>query len=426
VSDLIGTVGDGLGNAFQMAWEVWWALILGFMLSGIVQAWVTRGQMESVMGGRGIGATLRATGLGAASSSCSYAAVAIAKSIFQKGAGLPAALAFMFASTNLVFELGIVLWIFLGPAFTAAEFIGGFVLILFMWAAVRSVVSRSEEDEARQHAQEAQTGHQHAMAAGERSLRVRLTSVEAWSDVAHNFRGDWRMLWREITAGFLIAGFVALVPETIFETVFLEDAPGALRTLENVIVGPIIAILSFVCSVGNIPLGAVLWAGGISFAGVIAFIFADLITLPILLIYRKYYGPRFALKLTALMFATMVVAALLVDLVFSAGGLIPEDRPSIESITDRGITFNYTAVLNILFTGVGATLLLLTIRRGATDPVCGMRIDRHATEHRAGYEGRTYHFCSRRCRDAFGAEPARHARRARRTLAGGARRLLRT
>src|SRR4051812_8273540 len=175
-----------------MAWEVWWALILGFLLSGIVQAWFTRGQMERVLGGRGMAATLRATGLGAASSSCSYAAIAIAKSIFQKGAGLPAALAFMFASTNLVFELGIVLWIFLGPAFTAAEFVGGFVLVLLMWAAVRLFVSRQEEEEARSHAQQADTGHQHAMASDRRSLRDRVTSVEAWSDVAHNFRGDWQ------------------------------------------------------------------------------------------------------------------------------------------------------------------------------------------------------------------------------------------
>lgn len=132
---MIATIGDGLGNAFQMAWEVWWALILGFALSGIVQAWISHEQMERVLGGRGLAATLKASGLGAASSSCSYAAIAIAKSIFAKGAGLPAAVAFMFASTNLVFELGIVLWIFLGPEFTAAEFLGGFLLILLMWAA---------------------------------------------------------------------------------------------------------------------------------------------------------------------------------------------------------------------------------------------------------------------------------------------------
>jgi uncharacterized protein len=425
MSDVLGTIGDALGNGFQMAWEVWWALILGFLLSGVVQAWVTRGQMERVLGGRGLAATLRGTGLGAASSSCSYAAIAIAKSAFQKGAGLPAALAFMFASTNLVFELGIVLWIFLGPAFTAAEFLGGFLLILLMWAGVRAFVSRREEEDARAHAQAADTGHVHTIASGERPLRERITSVEAWSDVAHNFRGDWQMLWKEMTGGFIIAGFVAVLPGSVFKAVFLTDAQPVARTVENLIVGPLIAILSFVCSVGNIPLAAVLWAGGISFAGVIAFIYADLITLPILLIYRKYYGTRLALKLAALMFATMVIAALLVDEIFSALGVIPETRPSIESITDRGITLNYTAVLNLVFTGVGATLVYLTVRRGAKDPVCRMRVDRFLTPHRASFDGHTYYFCTAGCRDEFESNPEHYARHAHGTRGGRPRGLLR-
>jgi uncharacterized membrane protein YraQ (UPF0718 family)/YHS domain-containing protein len=408
MGDVVGAVGDGLGNAFQMAWEVWWALILGFLLSGVVQAWVTRGQVERLLGGRGLGTTLKATGLGAASSSCSYAAIAIAKSIFQKGAGLPAALAFMFASTNLVFELGIVLWIFLGPEFTAAEFGGGLLLIVLIWAAVRLLVSTGEEERAREHARAAQTGHQHASASGRRRFRERLASVEAWSDVAHNFSGDWQMLWKEITAGFLIAGFVALLPATVFEALFLQDAPSALRTAENVLVGPLVAVLSFVCSIGNIPLAAVLWAGGISFAGVIAFIYADLITLPILLIYRKYYGTRFALKLALIMLAAIVTAALLVDLLFSALGLVPDARPSIESITDRGIALNYTAVLNLVFTLLGAALVWLTVRRGATDPVCGMRVDRYATEHRIERGARSYFFCSEHCRVGFEADPGRY------------------
>jgi uncharacterized protein len=404
MSEVLSTIADGLGNAFQMAWEVWWALILGFLLSGIVQAWVGHESMERVLGGRGLGPTLRATGLGAASSSCSYAAIAIAKSLFQKGAGLPAALAFMFASTNLVFELGIVLWIFLGPVFTAAEFVGGFVLILLMWAAIRLLVSRREEERVREHAQTAASGHQHVSSGGARSLRERLGSVQAWSDVAHNFRSDWRMLWKEITAGFLIAGFVALLGMDFFNALFITDAPPAVRTVENVVVGPLIAVLSFVCSIGNIPLAAVLWAGGISFAGVIAFIFADLITLPILLIYRKYYGTRFALKLAAIMFAVMVIAALLVDLAFSGAGFVPQTRPPIASITDRGISLNYTAVLNILFTLVGAALLWLTIRRGVTDPICGMKVDRYATEHRASVGGQTFFFCSADCRSTFEAQ----------------------
>jgi uncharacterized membrane protein YraQ (UPF0718 family)/YHS domain-containing protein len=406
---MLETIANGLANAFQMAWEVWWALILGFALSGVVQAWITRGQMEGLLGGRGLGATLKATGLGAASSSCSYAAIAIAKSTFQKGAGLPAAIAFMFASTNLVFEIGIVLWIFLGPEFTAAEFAGGLLLILLMWAGVRLLVSAREEQQVREHARQAQTGHQHAVAAGRRSLREKLGSVEAWSDVAHNFRGDWRMLWKEITIGFLIAGFVALLPETFFQAIFLDDAPVALKTAQNVLVGPLIAVLSFVCSIGNIPLAAILWAGGMSFAGVIAFIYADLITLPILLAYRKYYGTRFALKLAAMMLAAIVIAALAIDAVFSAAALVPGSRPSIESITDRGISLNYTAVLNAIFTLAGGLLLWLTISRGATDPVCGMRVDRQLTHHRADHIGHSYFFCSAGCRTQFQAAPHRYA-----------------
>jgi YHS domain-containing protein/uncharacterized membrane protein YraQ (UPF0718 family) len=241
----------------------------------------------------------------------------------------------------------------------------------------------------------------HTIASRERSWRERLGSVQAWSDVAHNFRGDWQMLWKEMTAGFVIAGFVALVPGNVFKAAFLTDAPPAVRTVENVLVGPLIAVLSFVCSVGNIPLAAVLWAGGISFAGVIAFIYADLITLPILLIYRKYYGTRFAVKLTGLMLGAMVIAALGVDALFSVLGATPDTRPSIESITDRGISFNYTAVLNIVFTLVGAALIYLTVSRGAIDPVCRMRVDRRATPHRTVLDGRSYFFCSDACKEEF-------------------------
>ena len=418
MADVLEAIADGLGNAFEMAWEVWWALILGLALSGIVQAWITRGAMERAMGGRGLAATLRATGLGAASSSCSYAAVAIAKSTFQKGAGLPPAIAFMFASTNLVFELGLVIWIFLGPTFTAAEFVGGFLLIGIMWALVRWLVSGQEEEAVRAHAEEAQTGHQHTIAGGGSArLQDRLTSVRAWSDVAHNFRGDIHMLWKELTAGFLIAGFVALLPRSVFQAIFITDAPPVLKTVENVILGPIIAVLSFVCSVGNIPLAAVLWAGGISFSGVIAFIYADLITLPLILIYRKYYGTRFALKLVALMLGAMIIAAFAVDLLFAALGLIPDQRPRIDEITERGIELNYTAVLNVLFTLAAVALFWLTVRRGATDPVCGMRVDRYQTEYRTHHDGHAVFFCSQSCKDAFDSDPDRYADKLKRALA---------
>ncbi len=403
--DVLGWIGDGLWNAFQMAWEVGWALVLGFALSGVVQAWIPRSRMESALGGRDLRTAGLATGLGAASSSCSYAAVAIAKSMFQKGASLATAMAFQFASTNLVFEIGIVMWIFLGWEFTLAEFVGGLFLIVFMWAGIRYFVTRRLEEQARGHALEAQTGHEHHMAGSTGlSWRERLTSLKAWSDVAHNFRGDVEMLWKEIAAGFLIAGFVALLPMDFFNALFLTDAPAWIRIPENVVVGPLVAILSFVCSVGNVPLAAVLWAGGISFSGVIAFIYADLLIVPILLIYRKYYGDRMAVLISGIMFGSIVLAALLVSAIFGVAGLIPSDRPDVESITERGIAWNYTTVLNIVFFTLAAALWALTVRRGARDPVCGMTVDR-STKFQSDWQGRTYYFCGAGCKSRFDAAP---------------------
>jgi uncharacterized protein len=360
---VLSTIGDGLWAAFQMAWEVWWALVLGFALSGIVQAWVPRSRIQQALGGRGPREIGLATGLGAASSSCSYAAIAIAKSMFEKGASFVSAMVFQFASTNLVFELGIVIWVFIGWQFTVAELVGGLILIALMWLGLRLFVTRRLEEKARRHAEAADAGHLHPshVFAG-LSVRQRLTSVQAWSDVARNFRHDWSMLWREISAGFVIAGFISLLPMDFFNGLFVTDAPQPWRLLENVVVGPIVAILSFVCSVGNAPLAAVLWGGGISFAGVIAFIYADLLIIPIVIAYKKYYGGDLTARLVAIMFAAIVLAALAVDGLFSAAGLVPTTRPSIDSITSRGISWNYTTFLNIVFLGVAVALFGLTLR----------------------------------------------------------------
>jgi uncharacterized membrane protein YraQ (UPF0718 family) len=362
VSNALSQVADGLSNAFLMAYEVWWALVLGFAISAVVQAWVPRHRIETSLGRSGARPVALATGLGAASSSCSYAAVAIAKSLFQKGASAASALAFQFASTNLVFELGIVLWVLIGWQFAAAEFVGGLVLIVLMTALLRVFVSRTLEREAREHAEEADTGHQHHMAGERMTVRERLTSAAAWSDVAHNFRNDWGMLWKEITAGFLLAGFIGLLGNGFFNGLFATDAPAGLRTVENVVVGPVVAVLSFVCSIGNVPLAAVLWSGGISFAGVVAFVFADLIVLPIVLIYRKYYGGRFALRITALMLVTMILAALIVEGLFSLLGLVPHDRPARGDIFEP-IGVDYKLVANGLALGVFGALFYLTVGR---------------------------------------------------------------
>src|SRR6185312_974562 len=251
-----------------------------------------------------------------------------------------------------------------------------------------------------EHAVNADTGHQHHAVGEELPWRERLTSLRAWSDVAHNFRGDWQMLWKEVALGFLLAGFIAQFTNGFFEKLFITNAPAPLPTIENVIIGPIIAVISFVCSVGNVPLAAVLWSGGISFAGVLAFLFADLIVIPILLIYRKYYGGRFTVRITGLMFVTMVIAALIVNGIFSALGLIPTGpRPTRADIFSQ-VQLNYKLALNILGLVIFGALFWLTARRGATDPVCGMKVDR-AKALSAEIDGQRFYFCSEHCRHAF-------------------------
>jgi uncharacterized protein len=370
MTDVLSPIAEGFKQSFLMAYEVWWALVLGFAISGIVQAWVPRERIQATLSGGGPKPIAWATGLGAASSSCSYAAIAIAKSLFQKGASAASALAFQFASTNLVWELGLVLWVLLGWQFTLAEYIGGLIMIVLMSVLLRAFVSPRLEEQARRHAQEADAGHQHGHGdASEegRGWRERLFSTSSWTEVAANFRGDWQMLWKEISVGFLLAGFIGLLGDDFFNSLFISDAPGWLNALENVIVGPLIAVLSFVCSIGNVPLAAVLWSGGISFAGVMAFIFADLIVLPILLAYRKYYGWTFTLRIVALMLLTMILAALAVDGLFSATGLIPTTRPSREDIFGS-IEFDYKLVLNVIGLAVFAALFWLSrpSRAGAT------------------------------------------------------------
>ena len=381
---------DGLHNAFLMAWEVWWALVFGFAISAVVQAKVPRARIEGALSGSGFRPVALATGLGAASSSCSYAAIAIAKSLFQKGASAVSALAFQFASTNLVWELGLVLWILLGWQFTLAEFLGGLVMIGLMALLLRKFVSRRLEAEAREHAQHATAGHLHGSQGGD------LTAV------ALNFRMDWMMLWKEITIGFLLAGFIALLGDDFFNGLFLTDAPSAIQTIWGAIIGPVIAVLSFVCSIGNVPLAAVLWSGGISFAGVMAFIFADLIVLTIVAAYRKYYGTRFALRITALMFVTMVIAALIVDGIFSGLDLIPTGpRPTRDDIFGT-ISVNYKLFLNVVGVAIFATFFWITTRQGSTDPVCGMKVDKTKAVV-AEHDGHTYYFCSEHCQHAFDA-----------------------
>ena len=359
---------DALSFAIGMGWEILWALILGFALSGVVQAVVAKEQMRRLLPDDAPRSMALATGLGAASSSCSYAAVALARSLFRKGADFTAAMAFQFASTNLVFELGIIVWLVLGWQFTLGEFVGGPLMILVMWLLFRRFLKPPLLDAARRQAERGVLGRMEGHAEMDMSVRGdggvlrRLLSRKGYTSVSEYFVMDWAAVWVDIVLGLLIAGALAAwVPDSFWQGLFLEHH-GALATLWGPLVGPMVAILSFVCSIGNVPLAAVLWNGGISFGGVLSFIFADLIVLPVLDIYRKYYGLRMAGFLLATFYAAMVAAGLVVDLVFEGLGLVPSERNA--KVEMASITWNYTTVLNIVFLLLALALVVRFVRAG--------------------------------------------------------------
>jgi uncharacterized protein len=358
----------GIYHGVAMFWETLWALVLGFGISAALQIFVSKEQMNRAFGQTNLKTISLATGLGAASSSCSYAAVAAGRSAFQRGAALIVALAFMFASTNLVVELGAILWLLMGWQFVLAEVIGAFVLIGLMWLLMSIFLPKTLEEEARRHAESAteECGHQHHHSPSATAATHGTTGEGGgrWTRLANAFWMDWQMLWKEIIGGFLIAGFIAaLVPANWWEALFLNSGPPMLRLVENAAVGPIVAVASFVCSVGNIPLASLLWANGISFGGVISFIYADLIVIPIILIYRKYFGGRAALYITLIFYVSMVVAGVIVDLIFSAAGLIPHGVRPASAIEHATFQWNYTTWLDFIAIAVGIWLLFLKLRQ---------------------------------------------------------------
>jgi uncharacterized protein len=368
VPNLIAALGHALWMAFAMFWEILWPLILGFGLSGVVQAVVSKGEMSRLLPNDSPKSLAIATGLGAASSSCSYAAVALARSIFRKGADFTAAMAFELASTNLVAELSVILIVLMGWQFALAEFTGGPLMIVIIAVLFRLFLSRKLVGEARQQADKGIKGSMEGHAEMDMSVEdggslwKRLASPEGITATSHYFVMDWAAVWKDIAGGLLIAGALgAWVPPDFWNTFFLTSHPVA-ATLWGPLVGPLVAVLSFVCSVGNIPLAAVLWNGGISFGGVIAFIYADLIVLPIIDIYRKYYGWKTALLIVAVFYIAMVGAALIVEFVFHFLGLIPHHRSA--QVVEMSISFNYTAVLNIVFLIIAAFLIVRFLRTG--------------------------------------------------------------
>ncbi|VBA36987.1 Putative permease [Mycobacterium attenuatum] len=368
VDNVLAAVGHALALTGSMTWEILWALILGFALSAMVQAVVRRETIVALMGDDKPRTLAVAAGLGAASSSCSYAAVALARSLFRKGANFTAAMAFEISSTNLVVELGIILALLMGWQFTAAEFVGGPLMIIVLALLFRLFVRSRLVDAAREQADRGIAGSMEGHAAmdmsvsGQGSFWRRLFSARAFTSVSHVFVMEWAAILRDLIVGLLIAGAIAAwVPETFWQHFFLTDHP-VWSALWGPIVGPFVAIVSFVCSIGNVPLAAVLWNGGISFGGVIAFIFADLLILPILNIYRKYYGTKMMLTLLGTFYASMVVAGYLVELLFGAASLIPSQRSAV--VMHAGISWNYTTWLNVVFLVVAAILVVRFVATG--------------------------------------------------------------
>jgi uncharacterized membrane protein YraQ (UPF0718 family) len=344
-----------------MAWEIFWALVLGFTLSGVVQAVVSKGEMSRLLPDSRTRTILLASALGAASSSCSYAAVALARSIFKKGGNFNAAMAFQFASTNLVLELGIILAVLMGWQFTLAEFVGGPIMIVVLVLMLRRVMTNNRVAEARRHTEENRQGRMEGHAAMDMSVSGggnvfgRAFSPKGFTAISHFYVMDWTSVWSDIAIGLLISGALAAwVPDGFWKAFFLVNHPLAAK-LVGPLIGPLVAVVSFVCSVGNVPLAAVLWNGGISFGGVVSFLFADLIILPILNIYRKYYGWRVAASLAGIFYVAMVVAGYAVELLFGALTLIPAQHHALVRMAH--ISWDYTTFLNVAFAALSLVLI---------------------------------------------------------------------
>ncbi len=367
VSAILGAVSTG----FAMFWEVLWPLILGFALSAAVQAVVSHRSIARLLGDSSPRSLTLATLFGVASSSCSYAAVALARSIFRKGASFTSAMVFELASTNLVIELGIILVVLLGWQFAAAEFAGGIIMVVFIALLFRLTLTPKLVSLAKQHAEKGLAGRMEGHATMDmsvpegKSLLARLVSERGFTSISHYFVMDWASVWVDIALGFLIAGALAAwVPESFWQAFFLTNNP-TLARIEGPLIGPIVAIVSFVCSVGNVPLAAVLWRGGISFGGVVSFIFADLIVLPVLDIYRRYYGTKVMLYILGTFYVTMTVAGYIVELLFGGLGIVPPSR-AVGAITE-GVQWNYTSFLNIVFLALAAVLLIRFFRTGGSN-----------------------------------------------------------
>jgi uncharacterized membrane protein YraQ (UPF0718 family)/YHS domain-containing protein len=394
-------VGDGLREALAMLWITWWPLVLGFTLSGFVQSLLPRDGLRAQLGRTTLVSVTKASALGVISSSCSYAASAMSRALFARGASWTNSIVFMVASTNLVIELGIVLYLLLGWQFVVAQFVGGAVMIAALSFATHYVFSRRYEERLRARVLRDSPP---PMRSSSQSWRERARDAQNYRLAARFTMGDLTMVRKELLAGFVVAGFImADVPNRWWSHLFV-NGHGIWTVLENVTIAPLLALISFVCSVGNIPLAAVLWAHGVAFGGVISFIFADLVTLPLLLIYRRFYGTRATLRLFASLWFVMSAGGLVVDRLFHLASLVPQSHHV--RFANGDFALGWTLALNVVATVMLVTLWILarSARRSssvATDPICGMTVDTSspgATRH-VGHED--FYFCSPRCAERF-------------------------
>ena len=435
-ADLIATLTLGraasdiarsLREGFFMFWETLWALVLGFTLSGVVQAFISKEQMRAKLGNHRPEAVGRAAGYGVVSSSCSYAASAMSKSLFAKGADFVSAMVFMIASTNLVVELGIVMLVLLGWQFMAAEFVGGLIMIILLALLGGYVFKEPLVEAARRRLASPQMGgHDHMVMSGvsedqqteldRESWSKKFHSRAAWADASSYAKADVTMLRKELVIGYVVAGFLAtLVPRHFWNLLFIHGH-GFWTSAENALAGPLIAVISWVCSIGNVPLAAALWSGGISFGGVIAFIFADLIAMPLILIYRKFYGNKLTLRLVGLFYAVMSVAGLITEGIFRLVHWVPSTRKL--QVTSAHFEWNYTSYLNIVFIAVAGVVWWLARNQSrfgggqnyTIDPVCSMQVRVSDAPAETSHGDQHYYFCSDRCRERFEERPDRYTR----------------
>jgi uncharacterized membrane protein YraQ (UPF0718 family)/YHS domain-containing protein len=431
---VVNAVLHALQFSFFMLWEVLWPLALGFVLSAMIQTVVSKRTVAAALGKPDLKGFLLACGFGAASSSCSYAAVAVARALFRRGASFVNAIIFEFASTNLVFELGLVLLILLGWPFVAAEFAGGLLMAVILWILFKLTLRQRMVDQARRQAERGVFGSSHE-AHGEMDMSIsdgpflsRLFSSRGFTAISHAFYMDLNAIYVDLGLGFLIAGALAAwVPNSWWQAFFLTNNP-TLNEFWSPLIGPVISMLSFVCSIGNVPLAVVLWNGGISFGGVISFLFADLIILPILNIYRKYYGGRTPLYLLAVSYAAMALAGFLIGGAFQLLGLAPTNHHV--TVFETRPSWNYTTFLDTAFLLLMAVMAWRFIKTGGMemlrahsrrpeaeakpvrDPVCGMSVDPATANQRTDFGGSTYYFCSAGCKETFDKDPGKYIARA--------------